>query len=161
MDPPAASQLCDNCRGLEFDDAAAGGSEGVDADGNPCLRMPVRDGGKGWYLNVDGGRSLVDTLPDLPNLASSAQSGCEFCALLLASILSEETARHPHLNPILTEEAEGVVEIFRNYWWIPDAYEYQDAPPGQGFLILLVCLHPYRLNTDFDFAFRVEVANGL
>lgn len=159
MDSPAASWLCDNCRVLAFDDAAAGGSKSVDADGNPCLKMPMSS--KGWRLDLEPDRPLRDSLPDLPNLASSAQNGCGFCSLLRASVLSGETSREPLLNGILTNAAKGGVNIKRSYIWIPDTEGFQDALPDEGCLKLTAFLKPDSLDKEFRFTFRVDIAEGL
>ncbi|KAL8387869.1 hypothetical protein RB595_009614 [Gaeumannomyces hyphopodioides] len=158
MDSPAASWLCDNCQVLAFDDAAAGGSRSVDADGNPFLKMPMS--GKGWRLDLESDRPLRDSLPDLPDLASSAQKGCGFCSLLRASVLSGETSRNLKLNVILTDAAKGGVSIRRSYIWIPDTEGFLDALPDEGCLKLVASLKPDSLDKEFVFAFRVDIVKG-
>jgi hypothetical protein len=95
------AKLCERCSILRFDDKAFGGYESEDEDGRPILKIREEDRENvTWgylksryhapdrrcaYLLLDF--NLLDTLPHLPELEKSADSGCEFCGILRSAIL--------------------------------------------------------------------------
>ncbi|KAK6076710.1 hypothetical protein SCUP234_07105 [Seiridium cupressi] len=94
--PAENTSLCERCNFLSFDDSAIGGREAVDEDG--LARLSFEDAKVQWrpeYYQEDPDKygvpdyrlirlewSLVDTLPDMPHLSRSCQSGCAFCTAL-------------------------------------------------------------------------------
>lgn len=75
------SKLCGKCSVLSFDDAELGGYE---EDG--VLQFADEDNEQRKTLRL--GYRHFDTLPDLPLLQKSAESGCHFCAILRKETLN-------------------------------------------------------------------------
>lgn len=97
-----STALCERCHLLSFDDFAIGGREVIDEDGNARLSFhhDMIELRPEWYSELpndaldDPDYTLVrlewhldDSLPDMPHLTRSSQSGCSFCNTLRCSLV--------------------------------------------------------------------------
>ncbi|KAI0137796.1 HET-domain-containing protein [Hypoxylon sp. NC0597] len=83
MNSQVPSNLCDRCQVLQFNDSAFG--KGI-RDKSGRYRFHVKDPDNIHpFLTYD----LRDRLPELPILYYSSQNGCDFCKMLIKSILKD------------------------------------------------------------------------
>lgn len=125
-----SSDLCKKCEAIRFNDA--GGYEGQSHSGKPILKFEKHDGGVEFQVDY----KWRDTLPDLPALAVSADTGCRFCGFLRAAIQRCNLNNAPF------------VQIRLHYNW----RNYQN-PDGVSLPTLVATLHTYK-NDDFSASLR-------
>ncbi|KAI2467252.1 hypothetical protein F4781DRAFT_402634 [Annulohypoxylon bovei var. microspora] len=101
--PPPAN-LCESCRVLEFDDSFPGAYQAGSKEGYYLEVKVDKNNPKTW--NFDLNFSVLDSLPDLPQLEETAQAGCGFCAVLKKSIqkymkssFDKQCSEPLHANP--------------------------------------------------------------
>jgi len=81
------SPLCDKCSVLRFNDKDLGGHKAQSNDGQDILSFPGGDGSQEWSRQLWLDYTHHDSLPDLPRLKASAETGCAFCAILRSTAL--------------------------------------------------------------------------
>ena len=124
--PPTAARLCDRCRVIELDDKVLGATIQVSEAGDEFLKFGESYGAKRLDFEV------VDFLPNLPELKSSALSGCELCCFLHTAILrlgNDGEFRHeePQVKSFLSSKVKCTIALY-----IAWNLKYERSPPHPG-----------------------------
>lgn len=136
---------CHNCKGARFDDARSGGHETRLASGRMGLHIELDRRNKSI---VDYGWTLDDSLPHLPNLRKTAESGCAFCQFLINLFRSQD------VTCLFKDALEGseasnevALRLFCSYTWgntdfgLIDKHGYGSASSGLRSFQLRGILH--------------------
>ncbi|KAI1411243.1 HET-domain-containing protein [Hypoxylon sp. FL1857] len=123
---PRLANLCEQCRVLEFDDSDWPGAYQAGSAGEGYYLEISKENDDPHRLNLD--YFLLDSLPELPWLSDTADSGCDFCAILKKSI--QKYARDCF--------AEVLVSLF--YQWYPFGNNLGDGRRPIGLKSLLAQL---------------------
>ena len=81
------SPLCDKCCVLRFDDKELGGHKAQSHDGQDMLSFGLGNNSRELGSQLRLNYLHHDSLPDLPRLKASAETGCAFCAILRSMAL--------------------------------------------------------------------------
>lgn len=113
---------CDQCRGIQFDDANWGGHEVT----NPNTGERYAQFKFGKHNNLFVYWELRDEFPNLPNLTSAMDKGCGFCAFLRAILRSSEfVAAVEHEN-----ESSGKTNRDGLDFELHGYYQFDQKEPG-------------------------------
>lgn len=109
VDGDISSRLCDTCKALQIDDSSFGGSIRSCESTDDCQHLFFQD--LPSYMSQDGSAKFMslpmqferrDSLPGLPSLAESAESGCQFCALLISTLQNRGLTKIPSIESIVS-----------------------------------------------------------
>lgn len=154
--PGNPTELCANCKFLQFDDLAHGGYGAArdPPDGSGFLLFSENDHGQEFSTPYE----FQDDLPDLPALARSAALGCSCCAGIRAAI------RHSG-SPML-ERAAKVTLSFSYLWKSHFGSTGAWANPNRGLVAARLYMHSRSeggigQNELDTFIFSIETASGV
>lgn len=104
--------FCDRCSGIILNDAADHFNEGETRSGMPTLRH-LKEGADFTPLEIS--RIWIDSLPGLPRMRVSSETGCQLCEFIRNAILQRKL------------QSTGTITINGGYVWRGPKKSYQEA----------------------------------